>query len=212
MRILIVSATELEIKYLLEQSFPSYSVDFLITGFGATAMTYQLTKHLNNNKYDLIINVGIAGDLNNKFEIGEIVNVAKDTFGDLGSNMNGKFLTQFDKKWIDENKFPFKNGFLKSNYNHNSFINKLKIVTGITVNTISNSLEILKSRREKFIADIETMEGAAFMFVCLNEKIDCVQIRSISNKMIENETFKLDIENSVPKLHSFIVDFINSLK
>ena len=56
------------------------------------------------------------------------------------------------------------------------------------------------------------MEGAAFMYVCLNEKIDCVQIRSVSNKMIENETFKLEIENSVPKLNTFIIDFINSLK
>lgn len=211
MRILIVSATELEIKHLKNQSFKAHTVDFLITGFGVTAMTYSLTKHLNNHNYDLIFNAGIAGDLNNKFKIGEIVHVAKDTFGDLGSNMNGEFLTQFEKKWINENNFPYKHGFLESNFIKSNFLNEIKSVKGITVNTISNKPEILRSRREKFNADIETMEGAAFMYVCLNENIECVQIRAISNKMIENELFKLDIENSVPKLNSFIVDFINSI-
>lgn len=211
MRILIVSATELEIKHLKNQSFKAHTVDFLITGFGVTAMTYSLTKHLNNHNYDLIINSGIAGDLNNKFEIGEIVYVAKDTFSDLGSNMNGVFLTQFEKKWINENDSPFKNGFLESNFTKSQKLNNIQSVAGTTVNTISNNSEVLKTRRQKFNADIETMEGAAFMFVCLNENIECVQIRAISNKMIENELFKLDIEKSVPKLNSFIVDFINSL-
>ncbi|OFX51836.1 MAG: hypothetical protein A2046_00735 [Bacteroidetes bacterium GWA2_30_7] len=215
MKILLVSATEIEIKHILKdnilQSFSNHYVDYLITGFGVTAMTYALTKQLKNNHYDLIINAGIAGDLNNKFDIGEIVYVAEDTFGDFGSNMNGEFLTQFEKKWLNENEFPFKNGFLQTNFTLIKQISQLSKVRGITVNTISNNPEILKNRRIKFNADIETMEGAAFMYVCLNENIECIQIRAISNKMIENEIFKLNVENSVSKLNSFIIDFINSL-
>lgn len=215
MKVLLVSATKIEIKHLLNdnilQSFQNHSVEFLITGFGVTAMTYSLTKHLCKNSYDLIINVGIAGDLKNKFEIGQIVFVTKDTFGDIGSNMNGEFLTQFDKKWIDENEFPFKNKFLNSNFTQQQLFSKLPKVTGITVNTISNNTEILTTRRTKFNADIETMEGAAFMYVCLNENIEFIQIRAISNQMIENEIFKLDFEKSIPKLNSFIVDFLKFL-
>jgi len=125
--------------------------------------------------------------------------------------MNGEFLTQFEKKWLNENEFPFKNGFLQTNFTLIKQISQLSKVRGITVNTISNNPEILKNRRIKFNADIETMEGAAFMYVCLNENIECIQIRAISNKMIENEIFKLNVENSVSKLNSFIIDFINSL-
>lgn len=215
MKVLLVSATKIEIKHLLNDnilhSFQNHSVEFLITGFGVTAMAYSLTKHLSKHNYDLIINVGIAGDLKNKFEIGQIVFVTKDTFGDLGSNMNGEFLTQFDKKWIDENEFPFKNKFLSSNFTQQQLFSKLPKVTGITVNTISNNTEILTTRRTKFNADIETMEGAAFMYICLNENIECIQIRAISNQMLENEIFKLDFEKSIPKLNSFIVDFLKFL-
>jgi len=56
MKILLVSATEIEIKHILKdnilQSFSNHYVDYLITGFGVTAMTYALTKQLKNNHYD----------------------------------------------------------------------------------------------------------------------------------------------------------------
>ena len=53
-------------------------------------------------------------------------------------------------------------------------------VKGITVNTIHGSQEKIQRLKNKYHAEIETMEGAAFFYVCLMEKLPFLQIRSIS--------------------------------
>ena len=54
---------------------------------------------------------------------------------------------------------------------------------------------------EKFGADIESMEGAAFHYVCLQEKIKFLQLRSISNIAGERDKTKWTMKEAIVNLN-----------
>ena len=74
LKILIVAATERESAFLISKKIknstpqlitvttnPLIQVDLLITGPGMVATTFAMTKTLENNDYQLTINIGICG-------------------------------------------------------------------------------------------------------------------------------------------------------
>src|SRR6056297_918027 len=146
MKILIVAATWMEVKLLTDafklkentnETVSRYQlseneIDILVTGIGTTATTYKLTSFLLNNSYDFVMNLGIAGSLNRKLKIGEVVNVVSEEFADLGVENEEKFLTLFESDFIDLNEFPFENGVLKAS-DSKGWI-KLNEAHGITAN------------------------------------------------------------------------------
>ena len=94
MQILVVAATEMEIApYLLQKN----AMDVLITGVGAPACMYALTKHLQHKRYDFVIQAGIAGSFNSTYALGETFIVQKDVFADLGIYETGAFFTLIEK-------------------------------------------------------------------------------------------------------------------
>lgn len=206
--ILIISSTFQEIEMFLNNGFEkksehlysNKSIDVLICGVGILFSTFNLTKHLATKKYDLAINVGIAGSFNCDLKIGETVHVTSDCFADFGIEFDNEFQSIFDTKFVDKAEFPFANGEIISKIK----IDNLKSVKSITVNRTSGSLETILERKKLFSPDIETMEGASIMYVCAKEKLECIQIRSISNIIDErsNQTWnvKLAIENLNKKL------------
>ena len=78
MKILIVSATTFEIEPLIMQfkydkdihqklksySFKEHQIEVLNTGAGMTSTSFWMGKTLSSIKYDLAINLGIAGSFN----------------------------------------------------------------------------------------------------------------------------------------------------
>ncbi len=175
MKILIVSATEFEIApYLVDNRI----ADVLITGVGAPACMYALTKKLQTTTFDFVIQAGIAGTFKNAFPLGETFIVKQDVFADVGIFEKGNFKTLFDAGFADKNKAPYVNGWL---VNETIKENSILLANSITVNTVSDSDATIDLYKNKFDADIESMEGAAFHYVCINEGIPFLQIRSISN-------------------------------
>lgn len=207
MKILIVSATEKEIFPFMNQ-YKSENVDFLITGVGLVFTTYQLTRKLLQNEYDLVIDAGIAGSFNRELKIGEVVNVVQDEFADLGIEDNDSFYTIFEKGFAEKDKFPFTNSILR---NPNKFDLKLKEVSGISVNVTHGKKESVELFKSKFNADVETMEGAAFFYVCMNEGVKFMQIRSISNYVEERDKSSWDIPLAIDNLNSSLKEIIQNL-
>jgi len=80
MQILLTAATKAEIELL--DVLPA-SVDIVITGVGCPAAFYQLQKKLQQTKYDLVLQAGIAGSFNDKFLPGEVVIVRKLALSEL---------------------------------------------------------------------------------------------------------------------------------
>lgn len=218
---LIVSATELEIKPLLNEysqkisenkystQIANHKVEILITGVGISAMTYALTKELALNNHKFIILAGIAGSFNKDLPLGTMVNIMHEEFGDLGFRNADKYTPLTETNLLDSNIFPYKNAWL-SNYTliNNKVVNSLTIVKGSTVQTMESNMEF----PIKTDAEIESMEGAAFFYTCMMEKQAFIQIRSISNLVGETDKSKWDIPLAVNNLNKTIVEILEEIK
>jgi futalosine hydrolase len=179
MQILLTAATKAEIALLDTLPAP---VDIEITGVGCPATLYHLQKKLHQKKYDLVLQVGIAGSFTNSFQLGEVVIVRKDCFADIGMEERGDFVSIYQTPFADKNKFPFTDGWLVNEYAYVKNQN-LPLANAVTINKISDS-ELQKTQLIKsFSPQIESMEGAALHYVCLLENIPFLQIRSISNEV-----------------------------
>jgi futalosine hydrolase len=225
MNILIVSATELEIKPFIYKTnnqvdnikFPTsihyktHNIDLLITGIGLLLTTYNLTRVLRYQNYDLIINAGIAGSFNRNISIGEVVLVEQEEFGDLGIEDKNEFKSAFEMNFIKPNEFPFINGKLKCILPE--FVKKLNIksLKGLTSNTAHGNQNSINQLITKFNPDIESMEGAAFFYVCLMEKVNFIGIRAISNYVETRDISNWNIPLATENLSNKLVQIIESL-
>lgn len=207
MNVLIVAATEFEIKPFLKEIVSS---DVLITGIGIPACIFHLTKKLSEKKYDTVIQAGIAGTFNDRFKLSEVVMVKEDTFADLGVEENRKFYSLFDRGFIGENDFPFIKGWLKNQHEILQKIN-LPLAKGITVNKISDDAVRNKMMQRKYSADVESMEGAAFHYVCLQQKVNFLQLRSMSNYVGERDKLKWELKNAIENLDKQLLKIIEKL-
>ncbi len=224
--ILLVAATEHEviplIKYLGDglrkadhlQRFTTrtYNLDLLITGVGIP-LTSALTSHyLALTKYQLAINAGICGAYNRNLSIGEVVYVSRDNFPELGVDNNGVFESVFDLGFLKANNFPFTQSRLLSCYKNDSeVLHDLKDVSANTVITCSGQDYKIEGLSKRTHADIESMEGAAFMLSCLLAKVSCIQVRSVSNYVEKRTLDNWNISLAINNLNTLLIAFLNSL-
>lgn len=192
----------------MSYDFNGRTTDILITGIGTVFSTFHLTNTLNHNNYSQIINTGIAGSLNPELKIGEIVNVVTEEFADLGIENRDRFLTLFESGFIDNDEFPFENGILKASEIIN--LEKLRKVRGITSNRSHGSEESISVLKQKFNADIETMEGAAVFYVCGKMGIPCCQIRAISNYVVPRDSEQWNIPLALENLKVKLLQFLSN--
>ena len=195
MKLLVVAATEFEIApYILKNT----AADILITGVGSPACIYALTKRLQQFKYDFVIQAGIAGTFKNSFPLGETFFIKSDVFADLGIYENESFFTLFEKSFADPNNVPYKNGWLENSIK-NTF--NVSIAKSITVNTVTDNLLQTNMFTQKYDPDLESMEGAAFHYVCIQENVPFLQLRSVSNFVGERIKTNWKIKESVENLN-----------
>ncbi len=206
MDILLVSATKFEIQptlQLLEKEgfkLNAHTIDILITGVGMVSTTYNLTINLAGKKYGFILQAGIGGTFNQDLFLGETVHIKQDAFGDIGMEEKENFTTIFDAGFAGKDDFPFTDGWL---VNNNTLLNTslLKKVSAITVNKVSDSLLQRQQYIQQFSPQVESMEGAAFHYVCLQQKINFIQVRSISNAVGERDKSKWRIKDALVNLN-----------
>ena len=205
MKILVIAATGHEITFTR-----SLNVDSAITGVGTAATIYNLQKKLQQTSYDFVIQIGIAGSFNKEFALGNTVLVQRDCFGDLGVEEKGQFSSIFDMGLEEKDNPPYSNGWLKNN---NELLKKspLELVRAVTVNKICYNPLQTTQLMEAFDPEIESMEGAAFHYVCLQENIPFVQIRSISNYVGERDKSKWEMQEAIKNLNAETELFIKSL-
>ena len=207
MQILLTAATALEIEPF---TTADNHIDILITGIGVPAAIYHLQKRIHQIDYDFIIQAGIAGSFSNEIALGRVVLVKQDCFADLGMEEKGNYTPIFNTAFTDKNEFPFTDGWLM-NADENLKCLDLPKAKAITLNKVSDS-ELQKQQFvQSFNADIETMEGAALHYVCLQEHIPFLQIRSISNHVGERDKTKWKIKEAIENLNKELQILINDL-
>jgi len=208
MKILLIAATPNEIELFIN----AYSnVDILITGVGAHATIYHLQKRLYKQDYDFVIQAGIAGSFSAEIPLGEAVLVKQDTFGDLGAEEKRLYTTFFSSGLINGHEFPFANGWL-INATSLPKKNTLRSVKGVTVNKVSDSFLQKLQLIDAFDPQVESMEGAALHYVCLQEDIPFIQVRAISNYVGERDKSKWNFKLAFENLNIALTQLISDLK
>ena len=208
MNILCVLATNIEAKGVFDDwtsddspiciknyPFKGYSIDILITGIGVMHTSCNLSLQLSKKKYNLVINLGIAGSFNNNYSIGAVVEVLQEINGDLGTEKSEFFKDLFDMQLMNKNESPYANGILLNNKTYTD----LPKAKGISVNKIQTDVNSIAAIQKKYNPDIETMEGVAVFYTCLIHNIPFVEIRAISNMVApynkQNWDIKLALKN-----------------
>lgn len=212
MRILITAAEEEEL-ITARQAYNSLSkseqygleITWMLTGIGTTSASYRLTKILNSvdNPFDLAVNIGIAGSFTGEFPIGSVARVMKEYFGDLGFETFSGFQTLFDYKILDADTHPFKNGALHAPELSNAVekaLNRYKSASAVTVQTVSGLPQKRDQLERDFTPSVESMEGAAFFYVSILERVPFVELRSVSNEVGERDRNKWNIPLALDSL------------
>ena len=216
MKILIVAATEFEIEPLRNQISNAinerHQIDYLIAGVGMVNTTYHLAKLLANKNFDLVINIGIAGAFDRKLNIGEVVEINSDLFSEMGAEDDEAFLSFVQLGLQAPKEHPFvwgelvpENTILTAQTTH------LQKVRGITVNKAHGKLASILNTQNLYNPQIESMEGAAFLFCCMKENIPCVQIRSISNFVEKRNKDNWNIPLAIENLHKEIINILAAI-
>lgn len=213
LKVMITAATQTELPPQGLLDTPGIETEFLVTGVGSLPAAWSLMNYFCHNPLpDIAINTGIAGSFSDSFPVGSVVIARSDCFGDLGVERDGDFHTLFESGLAGPDDFPFSGGFL-----HASDKLVLKagsawpLVRAVTVNTTSGSEPSVNRLINKFNPDIETMEGAAFYYVCSRLNIPAIAIRSISNMVEPGDRSGWDIPAAVGKLGSAVNSLIHKL-
>lgn len=223
-KLLIISATSLEIKPLVSElgngkelqnhvtryKYKNFQIDILITGVGMVPTAVATTIVLSQCKYDAVINAGICGSFNRDIPIGKVLNITSDCMPEIGAEDGEHFLSIIDLKLLDQDEFPFNGGkLLNDSVFESSLINELLISTGVTVNTVHGNEQSIAAFLSRNKVDVESMEGAAFMYSCKMLKTRFIQIRSVSNYIEDREVSKWNIPLAVNNLNHFLLDLLN---
>ena len=192
MKILLVVATVSEI-----QQVKFSSNDLLITGVGMLNTAIALTKKLSEKKYDLVVNLGIAGSFKRSIKIGDVVEVVEENISEIG--------------YEDKNEFiEFTDFSLKTVFRNNSYTD-MKKVKSITVNTVHGNEKSIENIVRRLNPDIENMEGAAVFKVCEEFNVPCIQVRAISNYVEKRNKKSWNIPLAIQNLNVELEKIISNL-
>jgi len=213
MRILVTAATLEEVDSLkakilrADEATGAMALDFelLITGVGMVATAFALAKHLSANKYDLVLNLGIAGSFDRNIKLGEVVEISQDTFAELGAEDDKEFLMIEQLGFGRSTYFP---STKMANLYHlfNNF--NLKTVSSITVNTVHGNEDSIKKVVDRVNPQLESMEGAAFFYACQEMNVPCLQIRAVSNYVEKRNRDSWEIGLAIKNLNTFALEFL----
>lgn len=191
MNILVVAATPKEIApWLLDTQWSR--IHYLITGMGTTHTAAALAAQLSVQQYDWVLNVGIAGSYSEDLLIGTCVEVVEDRLIELGAEDADDFIS-FSKSIMQKKSST-----------------ELRKAKGNTVNKVSGNTTTIAERLRRFPADIESMEGAAFMQVAEQYKVPYTCIRAISNLVEKRNKENWDMDKAMVSLEACVTEFLIS--
>jgi futalosine hydrolase len=228
MKVLVVSATALEIAPTLKQlgvELPSASAgaaasiavgdsarcDFLITGVGQFLCGVHLVQHLSLHSYDFVIHAGIAGSFADNLPKRSRVVVSREVFGDLGAEDNGSFLSIQQMGLLAPDEPPFVAGALHAPEVSLLCLSDLLRVSSVTVNRVLSEERSIEWVRATFSPSVVHMEGAALFYVLLARKVPFVSLRTISDIVGPRNKASWDIAGAVSELNLLLGEVLSEL-
>jgi futalosine hydrolase len=214
MNILLTSATLFEIEPTVNWlraraeteagnvlNFGTVSVEVLFTGVGLTATAYALGARFGaGNLPSLAIQAGIGGAIDQGIALGSVVRVTSERFADLGAeDQDGRHLSLGEiglhpgQPFNQREELESPAGLASLPFTE---------VAAISVNRVNGSAESIARMRARFPeAQVESMEGAAFFYACLQNGIEPLQLRAISNYVVPRDRDSWRMKEAIAALN-----------
>jgi futalosine hydrolase len=212
MQVTIAAATRLEIKEDTIQQISRHDIDILYTGVGLLLSAVNLTQYVLQHKPHLIIQAGIAGSLDTKLSLGDVVVVKQECLGDTGVKESGEWKDIFDMGFQQADELPFTKKYIINEWLTKYNMLQLPEVTGITINQITTHTDSIQMLQTKYGAQVESMEGASLHYVCKLFSIPFIQIRAISNYVGERDKSKWKIREAITNLNEALLKMLNGIE
>ena len=219
--ILLVSATETECAPILQKidgrqpispclyagTLQGQSVNILISGIGTVSTTFRLTQTLISRSYSHAVSMGIAGGFTDDIPVGKVVQITEDRFADLGIDDNGTFINLREAGLSNSDNYF--SDFIANPSPTPSFHRKVR---GITVQTATGSQKRIDELVNKYQPEVETMENAAFFYVCRTMRIPFASFRAISNKVEPRNRENWRIAEAIKQLNCAVSEILENLE
>ena len=214
MEILLIAATNFEIQptinYLADRDclIGSNRFDVLITGIGSMSTAYWLTKTIEKKRPALLIQAGVAGSFSENYPPGSLVLVNEEVTGDLGVEENNEFKDVFDMG-LPQISDPYTGKNLINNEDAMLQRYNLPLVKAVTINEITTRPARIQQLQQKYQPVVESMEGAAFHYIALMEKIPYIQLRAVSNMVGERDKSKWKMKEAIQLLNEQLITMVS---
>ncbi len=214
MRVLVVAATRAEVAPLiahfsnpiahnrvLSGLYGPHKIDVLLTGVGMVATAVWATRALAIGGYDVALNLGVCGSFSSSLPSPGAVHVTSDVMSELGVEDGPTFLTLQEIGLLPADEFPWTGGrIVNPEPPQLPGLAALPAASGITVNTVHGDDSSIAAVTARYAPDVESMEGAAFMYACLVAGVPFAQVRTVSNRVERRNREAWDLKGAVDEL------------
>jgi futalosine hydrolase len=113
----------------------------------------------------------------------------------------------------DPDPFPFSNADIVNEAPPDlPGLTALPQVSGITVNTVHGDEPSIASVVDRCRPDVESMEGAAFMYACRVHGVPFAQIRAVSNRVERRNRAAWDIPGAIAALNRVALELLGPVQ
>jgi futalosine hydrolase len=184
---------------------PSNHIDILTTGVGMVATAARTARALALTRYDVAVNFGVCGSFDRALAPGCVVHVVSDRIAELGAENDEGFMT------IDELRLPAEPAFVNAAPPASETLRGLPQVSGLTVNTVHGNERSIAAVVRRFAPQVESMEGAAFMYACLINNVPFAQVRAVSNIVEKRNRQAWNLDEAIANLGRTAVAILEQL-
>lgn len=182
-----------------------WTIQVLVSGVGMMSTAFSLATILSSGRFDYALQAGIAGSFTTELQLGDVVGVQSEQYGDLGAEDHSDYIDIFDLGFLDKNIFPFTQGKLINAAP--LFLGAIKpLVNALSVNTVSGNSDSIDQRKGRYNCAIESMEGIAFHYACLYHKIPFLQVRAISNYVTPRNKAEWQLKLAIDNLNQYLIE------
>lgn len=174
-----------------------------VLGVGLVNYGANLSRILAENRFDSVVLLGICGAYpESGLSIGEMVRIDTETVGDFGvQEWDGSFVP-----WRAINNSPSDFYSASPLDRAPQIIQKLKGVSGLSVNCCTGTESMASMRYHLFGADVESMEGAAGFAVCNALKTPVYEVRVVSNIASTRDLTRWEVASALKILKKQFLD------
>ncbi|MGE9616240.1 MAG: futalosine hydrolase [Solitalea-like symbiont of Acarus siro] len=156
--------------------------------------------------FNLIINAGIAGSFDFNMPLGSVHQVVSDCFSDFGIEDKNLFIPIHKAPFFQDDIINDQ-GLITNDF----ILESLPRSSAITVNTVHGEKNSIDRVKKNYPYQLESMEGAAFLYVCKALNIKCLQLRAVSNYITERNTDSWKINLAIENLNKNLINIVDSI-